>query len=63
MATGLPLHGARSAARGVACVTADDFRWKKAHIKSTSLAGAVLARQISADQGAIETIMFRDGML
>jgi D-alanine transaminase len=48
---------------GVACVTADDFRWKKAHVKSTSLAGAVLARQISADVGATETVMFRDGFL
>lgn len=37
--------------QGVACVTADDFRWQKAHIKSTSLLGAV------------ETIMFRDGFL
>jgi D-alanine transaminase len=49
--------------RGVDCYTADDFRWKKAHIKSTSLVGAVLARQISADQGGNETIMFRDGWL
>lgn len=48
---------------GVACVTADDFRWRKAHIKSTSLLGAVFARQIAADQGAIETVMFRDGLL
>ena len=52
-----------SRANGVVCVTADDFRWKKAHIKSVSLAGAVLARQISADVGALETIMFRDGDL
>jgi D-alanine transaminase len=52
-----------SRATGVACVSADDFRWKKAHIKSVSLAGAVLARQISADVGAVETIMFRDGWL
>lgn len=50
-------------AHGVACVTADDFRWQKAHIKSTSLLGAVLARQISADVGAVETVMFRDGFL
>ena len=28
-----------------------------------SLLGAVLARQLSADQGATETIMFRDGWL
>ncbi len=50
-------------AQGVSCVTADDFRWQKAHIKSTSLLGAVFARQISVDAGAAETIMFRDGRL
>ncbi len=50
-------------ANGVACVSADDFRWKKAHIKSVSLAGSVLARQIGADVGAAETVMFRDGFL
>ena len=49
--------------QGVACVTADDFRWEKAHIKSTSLLGAVFSRQISADAGALETVMFRDGLL
>jgi D-alanine transaminase len=48
---------------GVACVTAKDFRWAKCHIKSTSLLGNVLARQIAADAGATETIMFRDGFL
>jgi D-alanine transaminase len=48
---------------GVACVTADDFRWEKAHIKSTSLLGAVFARQISFDAGAMETVMFRHGFL
>ena len=47
----------------MACVTAEDFRWKKAHIKSISLLGAVFARQISYDQGALETMMFRDGFL
>lgn len=48
---------------GVACVTARDFRWERGDIKSTSLLGNVLARQISADKGATETIMFRQGML
>jgi len=48
---------------GVACVTARDFRWEKCHIKSTSLLGNVLARQISVEAGAIETIMLRDGLL
>jgi D-alanine transaminase len=50
-------------AEGVACVSAEDFRWKKAHIKSVSLAGSVLARQMSADVGGAETVMFRDGFL
>jgi D-alanine transaminase len=45
--------------RGVACVTAQDFRWERGQIKTTSLLGNVLARQISADAGAVETIMFR----
>jgi D-alanine transaminase len=50
-------------AQGVACVTADDFRWQKAHIKSTSLLGSVFARQISVDAGAVETVMFRGDYL
>jgi len=49
--------------QGVACVTADDFRWEKAHIKSTSLLGAVFSRQISVDAGALETVMFRGDSL
>jgi D-alanine transaminase len=48
---------------GVACVTARDFRWERGDIKSISLLGNVMARQISADRGAVETIMFRDGHL
>ncbi|MFY7857297.1 MAG: D-amino acid aminotransferase [Rubrivivax sp.] len=48
---------------GVVCVTARDFRWERGDIKSISLLGNVLARQISADHGAAETIMFRDGFL
>jgi len=48
---------------GVACVTARDFRWERGDIKSISLLGNVLARQISADRDATETIMFRDGFL
>lgn len=49
--------------RGVACVTARDFRWERGDIKSISLLGNVLARQMSADHGAVETILFRDGFL
>jgi len=49
--------------KGVACVTARDFRWERGDIKSVSLLGNVLARQMSADHGAAETIMLRDGYL
>jgi D-alanine transaminase len=49
--------------QGVACVTARDFRWERGDIKSISLLGNVMARQMSADVDAAETIMFRDGYL
>jgi D-alanine transaminase len=49
--------------QGVACVTARDFRWERADIKSISLLGNVMARQMSADHGAAETILLRDGWL
>ncbi len=45
---------------GVACTSARDFRWERGDIKATSLLGNVLARQISADKGAVETILFRE---
>ncbi|HZZ93510.1 MAG TPA: D-amino acid aminotransferase [Usitatibacter sp.] len=48
---------------GVACVTHEDFRWTRCHIKSTSLLGNVMARQVSADVGATETILLRDGLV
>lgn len=59
MTNAMKLPSAQQRSEGVACVTADDFRWEKAHIKSTSLLGAVFSRQISVDAGALETIMFR----
>ncbi|MDR2244226.1 MAG: D-amino acid aminotransferase [Burkholderiales bacterium] len=48
---------------GVACVSAEDFRWHRCDIKSISLLGNVLLRQISVEAEAIETILFRDGFL
>jgi D-alanine transaminase len=63
MVNTLPLPSAQQRGQGVACVSADDFRWKMAHIKTTSLLGAVLTRQIGVDAGAVETVMFRDGFL
>ena len=63
MRSPLNLPTAAQRGKGVACVSADDFRWEKAHIKSTSLLGSVFARQISFDAGATETVMFRRGYL
>lgn len=59
----MKLPSPQAKTEGVACVTANDFRWEKAHIKSTSLLGSVFSRQISADAGALETIMFRGDYL
>ena len=63
MVNAMKLPSVQQRSEGVACVTADDFRWGKAHIKSTSLLGAVFSRQISADAGALETVMFRGDYL
>jgi D-alanine transaminase len=48
---------------GVAVVTAEDNRWLRCDLKTTSLLGNVLMRQRAADVGAVETVMFRDGWL
>jgi D-alanine transaminase len=63
MVNAMKLPSPTQRTQGVACVTADDFRWEKAHIKSTSLLGAVFSRQISFDAGALETVMFRGDCL
>jgi D-alanine transaminase len=49
--------------KGAAAVSAVDNRWLRCDIKSISLIGNVLLRQVSADAGAVETILFRDGVL
>ena len=49
--------------KGAAAVSAQDNRWLRCDIKSTSLIGNCLLRQLSAEAGAAETILFRDGKL
>ena len=49
--------------KGSAAISAPDNRWLRCDIKSISLIGNVLLRQVSAEQGAAETILFRDGSL
>ena len=48
---------------GVSAITLPDERWLHCDIKSIALLGNVLARQAAADAGALECLMFRDGML
>jgi len=48
---------------GGPAVSAEDNRWLRCDIKSISLVGNVLLRQLSAEAGAAETILFRDGKL
>ena len=49
--------------RGGAAVSAPDNRWQRCDIKSISLIGNVLLRQLSAEAEAAETILFRHGIL
>ena len=48
---------------GVPCITATDFRWLKCDVKSVSLLGNCLLRQLAADAGAVEVVLLRDGFL
>lgn len=49
--------------RGVAAVSAADNRWHRCDIKAVSLLANCLLRQHAVDEGAMETVMFRDGIL
>jgi len=49
--------------KGAAAVSAHDNRWLRCDIKSISLIGNCLLRQLSAEAGAAETVLFRDGTL
>lgn len=54
---------AEAVENGVACVSMEDRRWLRCDIKSISLLGNVLAAQHAAENGAVESIQFRDGFL
>ena len=49
--------------KGGFAVSAVDNRWLRCNIKSISLIGNCLLRQLSAEAGGAETILFRDGKL
>ena len=63
MSNPLPLPSREQVDKGVAVVTADDNRWQRCDLKTMSLLGNVLMRQLAVDGGAVETVMFRDGFL
>ncbi|MBU3693465.1 MAG: D-amino acid aminotransferase [Rhodocyclaceae bacterium] len=48
---------------GVAAVSTTDNRWQRCDIKSIALLANVLLRQLAVDEGAAESILFRDGHL
>jgi D-alanine transaminase len=63
MSNPLATPSAEQIERGVAVVTAEDNRWRRCDLKTISLVGNVLMRQLAADAGSVETVMFRDGYL
>ncbi len=54
---------AEAVENGIACVSIEDRRWLRCDIKSISLLGNVLAAQHAVENGAMESIQFRDGFL
>jgi len=50
-------------AQGVAAVSAADFRWLRCDLKSVSLLANCMLKQIAAEHGCAETVLFRDGFL
>jgi D-alanine transaminase len=49
--------------QGVSAVTAQDNRWLRCDLKTTSLLANVLLRQLSVDADCAETLLLRDGWL
>jgi D-alanine transaminase len=60
MSNPLALPSREQIERGVAVVTAADERWLHCDLKTISLLGNVLARQLAVDAGATETGLFRN---
>jgi D-alanine transaminase len=48
---------------GIKAISATDNRWDRCDIKAIALLPNVLMRQLAVDVGAVETVMFRDGIL
>ncbi|MHB8535779.1 MAG: D-amino acid aminotransferase [Sulfuricaulis sp.] len=49
--------------QGVAAVTTEDIRWQRCDIKAIALLANALLRQQAIEQGAVEAILVRDGVV
>ncbi len=63
MANPLVTPPAAQVENGMPAMTAQDFRWTRADIKSVSLLGNCMLRTLADEAGCIETILLRDGLL
>ena len=63
MSNPFPFPTLEQVENGVAVVTAEDNRWHRCDLKTISLLGNVLMRQLAVDHNAIETVLFRDDRL
>jgi len=63
MSSPLVTPPAEQVENGIACITTTDFRWLKCDVKSVSLLGNCLLKQMAVDAGVVEVVMFRDGYL
>jgi D-alanine transaminase len=63
MATPIKPRGPEVAARGVRCITRPDIRWQRCQIKAISLVANVMMRREAEDEGAVEAILVRDGLV
>lgn len=63
MTSALTRPSAAQREQGLRTISVPDLRWHRCDIKSTSLLGAVLARQQAADLGLDEVVQHRDGRL
>lgn len=50
-------------AKGGACITVPDIRWMRCDIKTIQLLPNVMANQAAVEQGAVDALMVRDGMI
>lgn len=57
----LPKADQRLLNEGVKLITAEETRWQKCHLKTTSLVANVLHKQMAKDENADEAILIRDG--